>query len=162
MARLPRLMGRQRALEVLLSSNDIGGDLAEAYGYVNRSLPDSELDGFVDALATRCRESYLHQPTVGWIRPPHDELAGGDLPPPAERGRASGVFASNQSTRSESSLGRIPSTRIFVSGSRSSRSAITASIPISVSSAVWFNRGEVLLVPISSTTAFGCSPSTSP
>jgi enoyl-CoA hydratase/carnithine racemase len=32
MARLPRLMGRNRALEVLLSSNDIGGDLAEAYG----------------------------------------------------------------------------------------------------------------------------------
>jgi enoyl-CoA hydratase/carnithine racemase len=53
MARLPRQMGRQRALEVLLSSNDIGGDLAEAYGYVNRSLPDGELDGFVDALATR-------------------------------------------------------------------------------------------------------------
>jgi enoyl-CoA hydratase/carnithine racemase len=53
MARLPQLMGRQRALEVLLSSNDIGGDLAEAYGYVNRSLPDGELDGFVDALATR-------------------------------------------------------------------------------------------------------------
>jgi len=53
MARLPRQMGRQRALEVLLSSNDIGGDLAEAYGYVNRSLPDGELDGFVDALARR-------------------------------------------------------------------------------------------------------------
>jgi enoyl-CoA hydratase/carnithine racemase len=53
MARMPRQMGRQRALEVLLSSNDIGGDLAEAYGYVNRSLPDAELDGFVDALAKR-------------------------------------------------------------------------------------------------------------
>jgi enoyl-CoA hydratase/carnithine racemase len=53
MARLPRQIGRQRALEVLLSSDDIGGDLAEAYGYVNRSLPDNELDGFVDALATR-------------------------------------------------------------------------------------------------------------
>src|SRR5467141_2046534 len=53
MARLPLLMGRGRALEVLLSSNDIGGDLAEAYGYVNRSLADSELDGFVNALATR-------------------------------------------------------------------------------------------------------------
>src|SRR6201999_2095475 len=53
MARLPGLMGRQRALEVLLSSDDIGGELAEAYGYVNRSLPDGELDGFVDALATR-------------------------------------------------------------------------------------------------------------
>jgi enoyl-CoA hydratase/carnithine racemase len=53
MARLPRLMGRGRALEVLLGSEDIRGDLAEAYGYVNRSLPDAELDGFVDALATR-------------------------------------------------------------------------------------------------------------
>jgi enoyl-CoA hydratase/carnithine racemase len=53
MARLPRLMGRGRALEVLLGSDDIGGDLAEAYGYVNRSLPDGELDSFVDALAIR-------------------------------------------------------------------------------------------------------------
>jgi enoyl-CoA hydratase/carnithine racemase len=53
MARLPRLIGRGRALEVLLSSDDIGGELAEAYGYVNRALPDAELDGFVDALATR-------------------------------------------------------------------------------------------------------------
>jgi len=53
MARLPRLMGRGRALEVLLGADDIGGDLAELYGYVNRSLPDINLDGFVDALATR-------------------------------------------------------------------------------------------------------------
>jgi enoyl-CoA hydratase/carnithine racemase len=53
MARLPRLIGRGRALEVLLSSEDIGGELAEAYGYVNRALPDTDLDGFVDALAAR-------------------------------------------------------------------------------------------------------------
>jgi enoyl-CoA hydratase/carnithine racemase len=53
MARLPRLMGRGRALEVLLGSQDIGGELAQAYGYVNRALPDAELDGFVEALATR-------------------------------------------------------------------------------------------------------------
>ena len=53
MARLPRLMGRGRALEVLLGADDIHGDLAERYGYVNRSLPDAELDAFVDALATR-------------------------------------------------------------------------------------------------------------
>jgi len=53
MARLPRLIGRSRALEVLLGSDDIGGDLAQEYGYVNRSLPDAELDGFVNALATR-------------------------------------------------------------------------------------------------------------
>jgi enoyl-CoA hydratase/carnithine racemase len=53
MARLPRLMGRGRALEVLLGADDIRGDLAELYGYVNRSLPDADLDGFVDAFATR-------------------------------------------------------------------------------------------------------------
>src|ERR1700732_1037703 len=53
MARLPRLIGRGRALEVLLGSDDIHGDLAESFGYVNRSLPDAELDDFVDALATR-------------------------------------------------------------------------------------------------------------
>jgi enoyl-CoA hydratase/carnithine racemase len=53
MARLPRLMGRGRALEVLLGADDIPGDLAERYGYVNRSLPDTELDAFVESLATR-------------------------------------------------------------------------------------------------------------
>ncbi|HEX6717267.1 MAG TPA: enoyl-CoA hydratase/isomerase family protein [Pyrinomonadaceae bacterium] len=53
MARLPQLIGRGRALEVLLSGDDIDGDLAQLYGYVNRSLHDAELDGFVDALATR-------------------------------------------------------------------------------------------------------------
>jgi enoyl-CoA hydratase/carnithine racemase len=53
MARLPRLIGRGRALEVLLGGEDIPGDLAERYGYVNRALPDAELDHFVDALARR-------------------------------------------------------------------------------------------------------------
>jgi enoyl-CoA hydratase/carnithine racemase len=53
MARLPRLIGRGRALEVLLGADDINGDLAELYGYVNRSLPDNQLDAFVDALAER-------------------------------------------------------------------------------------------------------------
>src|SRR3989449_7322272 len=53
MARLPRLIGRGRALEVLLGADDFPGDLAERYGYVNRSLPDAELDEFVDSLANR-------------------------------------------------------------------------------------------------------------
>src|SRR5499425_3592787 len=53
MARLPRLIGRGRALEVFLGADDIPGDLAERYGYVNRSLPDSELDEFVESLAAR-------------------------------------------------------------------------------------------------------------
>jgi enoyl-CoA hydratase/carnithine racemase len=53
MARLPRLIGRGRALEVLLGSDDIGADLAASYGYVNRSVPDADLDNFVNSLARR-------------------------------------------------------------------------------------------------------------
>jgi enoyl-CoA hydratase/carnithine racemase len=53
MARLPRLMGRGRAMEVLMGADDITGDLAELYGYVNRSFPDVELDDFVDSFARR-------------------------------------------------------------------------------------------------------------
>ena len=53
MARLPRLIGRGRALEVLLGGDDIDGALAERYGYVNRAVPDAELDGFVDGFARR-------------------------------------------------------------------------------------------------------------
>jgi enoyl-CoA hydratase/carnithine racemase len=53
MARLPRLIGRGRAMEVLMGADDIPGDLAERYGYVNRVFPDAELDVFVDSLAKR-------------------------------------------------------------------------------------------------------------
>ena len=49
--RLPDLVGRGRALEIVLSANDFDGETAERYGYVNRALPDAELDAFVDALA---------------------------------------------------------------------------------------------------------------
>src|SRR5213083_1031579 len=51
--RLPLLVGRGRALEIVLGANDFDGDTAERYGYVNRALPDAELDGFVEALAHR-------------------------------------------------------------------------------------------------------------
>ena len=51
--RLPRLVGRGRALEIVLGGDDFDGDTAERYGYINRALPDAELDGFVDALARR-------------------------------------------------------------------------------------------------------------
>src|SRR5258707_1283543 len=51
--RLPPLVGRGRALEIVLGASDFDGDTAERYGYVNRALPDAELDGFVDALARR-------------------------------------------------------------------------------------------------------------
>jgi enoyl-CoA hydratase/carnithine racemase len=51
--RLPHVVGRGRALEIVLGGNDFDGDTAERYGYVNRALPDAELDGFVDTLARR-------------------------------------------------------------------------------------------------------------
>src|SRR6201997_5036741 len=51
--RLPHLVGRGRALEIILGAKDFDGDTAERYGYVNRALPDTELDGFVDTFARR-------------------------------------------------------------------------------------------------------------
>jgi enoyl-CoA hydratase/carnithine racemase len=51
--RLPPLVGRGRAFEIVLGANDFDGETAAQYGYVNRALPDEELDGFVDALARR-------------------------------------------------------------------------------------------------------------
>src|SRR4030088_163255 len=51
--RLPHLVGRGRALEIVPGANDYDGDTAERYGYINRALPDAKLDGFVDALARR-------------------------------------------------------------------------------------------------------------
>jgi enoyl-CoA hydratase/carnithine racemase len=51
--RLPHLVGRGRALEIILSGADFDGETAERYGYVNRAVADAELDGFVDALARR-------------------------------------------------------------------------------------------------------------
>jgi enoyl-CoA hydratase/carnithine racemase len=50
---LARLLGRGRALEVILSSQDVDADLAERYGWINRAIPDADLDGFVEQLAQR-------------------------------------------------------------------------------------------------------------
>lgn len=81
MARLPRLMGRGRALEVLLTGNDIDGELAERYGYVNRAFPDAELDAFVDTTARRIAR--FDKQSIGEIKrlvdasslPPNEAIA---------------------------------------------------------------------------------------
>ncbi|SIO70189.1 Enoyl-CoA hydratase/carnithine racemase [Burkholderia sp. GAS332] len=52
-ARLPRLVGRGRALEIILGCADFNAETAERYGWVNRALPATEIDYFVNALATR-------------------------------------------------------------------------------------------------------------
>src|SRR5690242_17222506 len=82
MARLPHLIGRNRALEVLLSSEDIRADQAEAYGYINRALPDADLDAFVEVLATRIAQfdKWAIANTkrlVNTSLPPEVELAAG-------------------------------------------------------------------------------------
>lgn len=51
--RLPRLVGRGRALEIILGSDDLDAATAERWGYLNRALAPEELDPFVDSLARR-------------------------------------------------------------------------------------------------------------
>jgi enoyl-CoA hydratase/carnithine racemase len=51
--RLPRTIGRDRALEAILTSDDYDADTAERWGWVTRALPDSELDAFVNAIVAR-------------------------------------------------------------------------------------------------------------
>jgi enoyl-CoA hydratase/carnithine racemase len=53
MARLSRLVGRGRALEILLVADDHDGPRAEQYGYVNRVIADDQLDAEVDMMAAR-------------------------------------------------------------------------------------------------------------
>jgi enoyl-CoA hydratase/carnithine racemase len=80
MARLPQLIGRNRALEVLLSSEDIRADQAEAYGYINRAMPDADLDAFVEALATRIAKFDK------WAIAQTKRLVNTSLPPDVELG----------------------------------------------------------------------------
>lgn len=58
--RLPRLIGRGRALEVLLGCTDVSAELAERYGYINRALPADELTPFVEKLARRIASFPAH------------------------------------------------------------------------------------------------------
>ena len=53
MQHLARLVGRARALEIMLSGEDYNAAIAERYGWINRAMPAAELDGFVRALAQR-------------------------------------------------------------------------------------------------------------
>jgi enoyl-CoA hydratase/carnithine racemase len=80
MARLPRLIGRNRALEILLSSEDLRAEQAEAYGYINRALPDADLDAFVEALATRIAKFDK------WAIAQTKRLVNTSLPPDVELG----------------------------------------------------------------------------
>src|SRR3984957_1117314 len=80
--RLPRLMGRGRALEVLLGCHDLSAELAERYGYINRALPEDELTPFVEKLAHRIASFPAH--TIAHVKAAVDigafsSMAGGLL-----------------------------------------------------------------------------------
>src|ERR1700678_4431880 len=75
--RLPRLMGRGRALEVLLGCNDFSAELAERYGYINRALPADELHPFGEALAHRIASFPAH--TIAHVKAAVDRGAFGSL-----------------------------------------------------------------------------------
>jgi enoyl-CoA hydratase/carnithine racemase len=75
--RLPRVMGRARALEVLLSCNDFSAEVAELYGYINRALPADELTPFVEKLAHRIASFPAH--TIAHVKAAVDNGAFGSL-----------------------------------------------------------------------------------
>jgi enoyl-CoA hydratase/carnithine racemase len=51
--RLPLLVGRSRAIEIILGGDDFDADTAERYGWINRAVPDAELDAFVTGFVRR-------------------------------------------------------------------------------------------------------------
>ena len=89
---LTRLMGRARALEVMLSAQDYDAELAERYGWINRALPADELDDFVRSLAHQIARIPGHRPRRGQGSRQLDRArTGGGLPPRfryLRRGRA--------------------------------------------------------------------------
>jgi enoyl-CoA hydratase/carnithine racemase len=97
MARLGGLVGRGRALEVILVADDFPGPLAERYGYVNRTVPDDQLDRFVDEIARRV--AGFEKPTlveakrfVDEVTLPHDSV----FPPALDRFFASAARSATQ------------------------------------------------------------------
>jgi enoyl-CoA hydratase/carnithine racemase len=116
--RLPRLVGRGRALEVILGGMDIDAATAEAWGYVDRALPPGELRRFVDALAGRIASSPLEaisrakravdaalgDPTTGLLV--EDQQFRDALAQPVARQRLQAILDAGAQTR-EFELGEI-------------------------------------------------------
>ena len=103
MTRLPRLMGRGRALEILMTGSYIDGDLAERYGYVNRALPDARLDGFVDTMARRI--AGFDKQTIADIK---RQVDANSLPPDEQLGAEWEAFiASVQRPAAQERVGKL-------------------------------------------------------
>lgn len=99
--RLPRTMGRGRALEVLLGCNDFSAELAERYGYINRALPADELTPFVENLAHRIASFPAH--TIAHVKAAVDQGALSSL----EEGLLVEAHESDLSVASEVTQARV-------------------------------------------------------
>ena len=112
--RLPRLVGRGRALEVILGGMDVDAATAESWGYVDRALPPEKLRRFVDKLAARIAAAPLgpSPPPNEQSTPPHwragdlvtglrieDQLFRETLAQPAARQRLQAVIDAGAQTR---------------------------------------------------------------
>jgi enoyl-CoA hydratase/carnithine racemase len=117
---LGRLMGRARALEIMLSAEDYDADLAERYGWINRALPAASLDAFVRSMAHRIsmfpasghaivkdRVNAIAFPPVGEIRRDSDLFAEGMHAPNAQSKTAAAMKRGFQSRDGEINLPRL-------------------------------------------------------
>jgi enoyl-CoA hydratase/carnithine racemase len=75
--RLPRVVGRARALELLLGCDDFSAEMAERYGFVNRALPAEDLAPFVERLARRIASFPAH--TIAHVKTAVDQGGFGSL-----------------------------------------------------------------------------------
>jgi enoyl-CoA hydratase/carnithine racemase len=98
-ARLPGIVGRGRALEILLGGEDFDGELAERYGYVNRAVPDAEFEEFVERFA--CRVSSFDRQVLTDIKHFVNEasLPKDDVFPPQLEAFRRGAASSSTQTR---------------------------------------------------------------
>jgi enoyl-CoA hydratase/carnithine racemase len=117
---LARLMGRGRALEVMLSADDYDADLAERYGWINRALPASDLADFVRALALRIakfpaagqvvvkdRVNAITLPTVDDIRRDSDLFLEGVRSPEFQQRMQAALKRGFQTRDAEMELGQL-------------------------------------------------------
>ena len=86
--RLPRTIGRDRALEVILTSADYDADTAQRWGWVTRALPDAELDAFVAAIVARLAS--FDRTSLAAAK---NAINRATLPPDADLAAAYGEFA---------------------------------------------------------------------
>jgi enoyl-CoA hydratase/carnithine racemase len=87
---LARLMGRARALEVILSADDYGAELAERYGWINRAMPARSLSWFVSSLAQR-----IARFPAGALAVAKERIHAITLPPVDDLRRDSDLFGEN-------------------------------------------------------------------